>query len=51
MTPQPSDWKYLAEQASKELDPQKLLSLVDELNRTLEQNKTTSRLLQNHASV
>lgn len=34
MTPQP-DWRGLAEQASRETDPDKLLALVDELNRTL----------------
>jgi hypothetical protein len=32
---QPGDWKYLAEQASKEMDSKKLLSLVNELNRVL----------------
>ena len=35
MTPQPSDWQHLAEQASKETDPDKLLSLVTQLNRVL----------------
>ncbi len=42
MTPQPIDWRHLAAQASKENDPQKLLSLVTELNRLLEQNERTS---------
>jgi hypothetical protein len=32
---QPRDWKCLAEQASKEMDSEKLLSLVTELNRVL----------------
>jgi hypothetical protein len=32
---QPRDWKCLAEQASKEMDSEKLLSLVIELNRVL----------------
>ena len=32
---QPSDWRHLAEQASKEMDSKKLLSLVTELNRVL----------------
>ena len=46
MTPkQPTDWHHLAEQASKELDPTKLMSLVDELNRALEENERTSRQL------
>jgi hypothetical protein len=36
MTPyQPRDWKCLAEQASREMDSDKLLSLVIELNRVL----------------
>ena len=36
MTPhQPRDWKCLAQQASKEMDSDKLLSLVIELNRVL----------------
>jgi hypothetical protein len=36
MTPhQPRDWKCLAEQASKEMDSDKLLGLVTELNRVL----------------
>ncbi len=36
MTPhQPGDWKCLAEQASREMDSDKLLSLVIELNRVL----------------
>jgi hypothetical protein len=36
MTPhQPRDWKCLAEQASKEMDSEKLLGLVIELNRVL----------------
>ena len=48
MTPnQSSDWHHLAEQASTELDPERLMSLVDELNRVLEQNETLSRQRQN----
>jgi hypothetical protein len=36
MTPQPpTDWKILAELASKEMDSNKLASLVTELNRIL----------------
>ena len=29
----PSDWRHLAEQASEEMDSEKLMSLVNELNR------------------
>jgi hypothetical protein len=47
MTSQPTDWRHLAEQASKEFDQQKLMSLVTELNRILEQNERTSVLLEN----
>jgi hypothetical protein len=36
MTPQPSDWRRLAEQASKEMDSDKMLVLIDELNRALD---------------
>ena len=36
MTPQPSDWRALAEQISKEMDPNKLTDLVAELNQVLE---------------
>ena len=44
MTPQnANDWRHLAEQASKEMDPEKLMSLVNELNRVLEQNERSSR--------
>jgi hypothetical protein len=32
---QPSDWKLLAEQASNEMDPAKLMELISELNRVL----------------
>jgi hypothetical protein len=43
---QPRDWKILAKQASKEMDPDRLMNLVDELNRVLEQNERTSQRLQ-----
>jgi hypothetical protein len=43
MAQQYTDWHHLAEQASKELDPRKLLHLVAELNRALDQNEGTSR--------
>jgi hypothetical protein len=42
MTPQASDWRYLAEQASKETDPAKLLTIVEVLNRVLEIEKKRS---------
>jgi len=32
---QPSDWKHLAEQASMEMDPEKFMILIQELNRVL----------------
>ena len=35
--PRSRDWRLLAEQASKEMDPDKLMSLVAELNRVLEE--------------
>jgi hypothetical protein len=39
MTPQRPNWHTLAEQVSKELDPIKLMSLVDELNRAWSRTK------------
>jgi hypothetical protein len=36
MTPQKTDWRKLAEQASQELDSKKLMALVEELNVVLE---------------
>jgi hypothetical protein len=44
MTPQPSDWRQLAEQASNEMDPKKMIELVTQLNRVLEKREQTSRL-------
>ena len=44
MTPyQSSDWQHLAEQASKEHDPEKLMNLVNELNGVLGEREETSR--------
>jgi hypothetical protein len=44
MTPhQPTPWQSLAEQASKEMDPNKLASLVIELNRVLCEGEETFR--------
>ena len=42
MTPQPNDWRHLAEQASKETDPAKMLRLVEELNSVLERERTSA---------
>jgi len=36
MTPQPTDWRALAEQARTEMDPDKLTALVMELDQALE---------------
>jgi hypothetical protein len=44
MTPHPpTNWQQLAEQASKEMDPNKLAALVTELNRVLCDCEETSR--------
>jgi hypothetical protein len=40
MTP---NWQILAEQASKEMDPNKLAAVVTELNRVLCEGEETSR--------
>jgi hypothetical protein len=39
MTPQPTDWRTLAEQASTEMNPDKLTALVIELNQVLERDE------------
>lgn len=43
MTPQTHDWRELAEKASKEMDPEKLEVLIDELNRTLDRDERRRR--------
>jgi len=43
MTPQPGDWRELAEQVSKEIDPDRLEVLIDELNRTLDRDERRRR--------
>jgi len=43
MTPSQSDWQHLAEQASSEMDPDKLLNLVAQLNRVLGEQEERSR--------
>ena len=46
MTPyQPNDWQHLAEHASNEMDPDKLLDLVMHLNRVLGEQEERSRAL------
>ena len=47
MTPsQRNDWQYLAEQASNEMDPDKLLNLVTQLNSVLGEQEERSRAQQ-----
>lgn len=47
-TQQPRDWKLLAERASKEMDPVKLMRLVLELSHTLdEQQRNTPFEIEN----
>jgi hypothetical protein len=41
MTPQPNDWRHLAEQASNEMNPEKMMELIGELNRVLERREQT----------
>lgn len=43
MTPSQSDWQQLAEQASSEMDPEKLINLVTHLNRVLGEQEERSR--------
>jgi len=43
MTPQPGDWRELAEQVGKEMDPDRLEVLIDELNRTLDRDERRRR--------
>jgi hypothetical protein len=44
MTPhQTENWERLATQASKEMDPEKLMSLVNELNGVLGEREEASR--------
>ena len=50
MPPQPSDWQRLAEQASTEMDPNKLLKLVAQLNRVLGEQEDRSRTQRHQGS-
>lgn len=43
MTPQPSDWRYVAEQVRDEKDSNKMMALVTELNRLLEREQSGKR--------
>jgi hypothetical protein len=44
MTPhQSNDWRSLAEQASKEPDPEKFMSFITELNRILGEREEATR--------
>ena len=43
MPPHEADWKYLAEEASNEMDPEKLLQLVAQLNRVLGEREESLR--------
>jgi hypothetical protein len=51
MAPQKTDWHDLAKQASKEMDSVKLMSLIDQLNRALDQNERTSHRLQTQGRI
>ena len=43
LTPQHSDWRELADKVSKEMDPDKLEVLIDQLNRTLDRDERRRR--------
>lgn len=38
-----TDWKELSEAASREQDPEKLIELVEQLNKVLEEKEKTKR--------
>ena len=46
MTPSQNEWQHLAEKASIEMDPDKLLSLVTQLNSVLGEQEERSRAQQ-----
>lgn len=50
MGPNFQDWRSLAEQASTEMDPEKLLTLVSELCEALEMRRNTPRFLRPEAN-
>jgi hypothetical protein len=39
----PGDWKHIAEQASEEMNSDRLMELVNELNRVLVEHEETRR--------
>lgn len=43
MTPEQPSWEQLAERASSEMDPEKLMKTVDELNRVLDKREQMYR--------
>ena len=43
MTPQPSDWRYVAEQICIEKDSNKIMELAVELDRLLEREQSSKR--------
>ena len=43
MTPSQRDWQHIAEQASSEMDSEKLINLVTLLNRVLGEQEERSR--------
>ena len=51
MTPSQSDWQHLAEQASSEMDPEKLINLVTQLNRVLGEQEERSRMQRHPPNV
>jgi hypothetical protein len=51
MTPQSNDWRHLAEQASSEPDPAKLLTIVEVLNRVLDREATFRHAYRRAAST
>jgi hypothetical protein len=46
----PSDWEALAQQASNEMDPKKLIEIVTEINRVLGEREETSRQKRPHGN-
>jgi hypothetical protein len=44
------EWRHLAEQASTETDPEKLMLLVTELNEVLERSERVSQKLRSQSS-
>ena len=50
MTPSQNEWQHLAEQASIEMDPDKLLHLVTQLNHVLGEQEERSRAQQHQGN-